>query len=169
MDETYYCQFSLGYMGYTHYFQFKCESINKEKFADAVNLFKKCFSKVEGVKLGNGVGNGDPIITPTSVCFNGWAENDEDYETFSLNVNDTEWNFCKTARQPYDIAVCLCLLCFKKVFGDEFSYSSDGTTRERIAEPTDYMKKYSAETGYVYKVEEEWQKAYDIFDAVVAE
>lgn len=156
-------------MGYTHYFQFKCEHIGNKKFADAVELFKKCLGKVDGLRLGNGIGVDEPIITPTAVCFNGWAENGEDYETFSLDVNNTERDFCKTACKPYDLAVCLCLLCFKKVFGDEFEYSSDGVTREVVANPTDYMKKYSRKHGYTYKVDDGWQKAYDIFDAVVAE
>lgn len=157
-------------MGYTHRFQFKCKNINKEKFAEGVKLFKKCIKDLPKDLLHDGWGEGEPIITDTEVVFNGDASKGLDHEGFALTAdNSIEWDFCKTARKPYDIAVCLCLLAFKKVFGDEFSYSSDGTTRERIAEPTDYMKKYSAETGYVYKVEEEWQKAYDIFDKVVVE
>ena len=34
------------------------------------------------------------------------------------------FDFCKTARKPYDVAVCLALLCFKKNFGNDFSYSN---------------------------------------------
>ena len=122
-------------MGYTHYWRFskvvKNIDQSEEKFAAAVNLFKEKIKELpQNIRLANGVGEGEPIITPTKVVFNGSAENGEDYETFAITLADdeseSEFNFCKTARLPYDAAVCLALLCFKDVYGNDFNYSSDG-------------------------------------------
>ena len=155
-------------MGYTHYYQFKKgQAVDMAKFADAVALFNKCLTEMpKDIIIRNGIGEGEPIINNQHIVFNGDADNDLDYETFAIEPND-EWNCCKTGQQPYDLAVCLCLLSFKEVFADDFDYHSDGTRREDIVNPTDYMKKYSAESGYTYKVEEEWERAYEIFDKVV--
>lgn len=121
-------------MGYTHYWDFK-KPINKiengdEKYRKAVAMFKKGLKKMPEVELGNGVGNGEPIITDTKLIFNGRADKSEDYETFAITTEDEGFNFCKTARQPYDPAVCLALLCFKEAFGNDFKYSSDGDMDE---------------------------------------
>ena len=122
-------------MGYTHYWRFskvvKDIDESEKKFAAAVRLFKKKIKELpQSIRLANGVGEGEPIITPTEVVFNGSAENGEDYETFAITLADDEseskFNFCKTARLPYDAAVCLALLCFKDAYGDDFTYSSDG-------------------------------------------
>ena len=129
-------------MGYTHYWNFKknpkdCKDGSK-KFAKAVELLKKCLAKVPaeiGVckapfVLKGSNGKGEPVLTNEVVCFNGDASMYYDYETcyIALNNDDYDFDFCKTARQPYDVAVCLTLLCFKKTFGDDFSYSSDGNS-----------------------------------------
>lgn len=122
-------------MGYTHYWNFskvvKDIDNSEKKFAAAVKLFKEKLKELpQSIRLANGIGEGEPIITPTKVVFNGSAENGEDYETFSITLADDEsessFNFCKTARLPYDAAVCLALLCFKYAYGNDFNYSSDG-------------------------------------------
>lgn len=144
-------------MGYTHYWNFKknpkdCKDGSK-KFAKAVELLKKCLKKVpteievenydwknnttSTIKapfvLKGGNGEGKPKFTDELVCFNGDASMGYDYETcyFALNNDEYEFDFCKTARQPYDVAVCLTLLCFKDAFGDDFSYSSDGNENDK--------------------------------------
>lgn len=140
-------------MGYTHYWKFKmnpkdCNDGSK-KFAKAVKLLKKCLAKVPAeievetddttntVKvpfvLKGGNGEGEPKFTDEIVCFNGDAQKGYDHETcyLALNNDDYEFDFCKTARKPYDVAVCLTLLCFKKTFGKDFSYSSDGDNDDK--------------------------------------
>ena len=132
-------------MGYTHYWRFtknpKDIKDGDKKFKKAVELLKKCLAKVPAeldvpyygkntFKLAGGNGTGEPIFTDTKVCFNGF-DGDEDlsHETCYLaldNPDGWEFDFCKTAEKPYDVAVCLTLLCFKKVFGDDFNWSSDG-------------------------------------------
>jgi len=144
-------------MGYTHYWNFKKSPVEIENgtqmFKDAANLFKKGLSLIPPVitkkelkwnselgdydekeveykfALAGPMGTGEPIITDTAVEFNG--KDDDSYESCILSVHDDDsFNFCKTARQPYDVAVCLALLCFKKVFGENFKYSSDGNGTE---------------------------------------
>lgn len=131
-------------MGYTHYWNFtmnpKDIKDGEKKFKKAVELLKKCIAKVPAefddpyydkcdFKLAGGDGTGEPIFNDDKVCFNG-VEGEEDlsHETcyIALDNSDFDFDFCKTARKPYDVAVCLTLLCFKKVFGEDFNYSSDG-------------------------------------------
>ena len=115
-------------MGYTHYWTFKKSPAEiadgKQKFANAVAIFKDGLKKLQDIPLGDGMGNGEPIITDTAVCFNGKAP--EDYETCYIAIESKGFDFCKTARRPYDPAVCLLLLCMADAFGDDFEYSSDG-------------------------------------------
>ena len=115
-------------MGYTHYWTFKKSPAKiadgKEKFANAVALFKEGLKKLQDIPLGDGWGENEPIITDTKVCFNG--KTPKDYETCAMSLESKGFNFCKTARQPYDPVVCLLLLCMADAFGDDFGYSSDG-------------------------------------------
>ena len=126
-------------MGYTHYFQL--HKSNPESFKYAVDLFKELMPKFPQksnygdypiLPLYDGYGEKEePIITDTEVCFNGNANDGLDHETFHISLKDNDWNFCKTARKPYDFAVCVMLLCLA-VFHDksEFSFSSDGDMRK---------------------------------------
>lgn len=112
-------------MGYTNYWQTKElteEEIPAQFWDDAEKVLDKIIAS--GVKLaaGNGVfkfESGHEVINDTlmsdqkypSICFNGLGE--EAYETFVL-VFDGDWNFCKTARLPYDLAVkCILMLATK--------------------------------------------------------
>jgi hypothetical protein len=74
--------------------------------------------------LGNGMGEGEPIIEDDKLIFNGKCPND--YETFGISLESDGFDFCKTARQPYDPFVCLALLCFENEFGGDIEVSSDG-------------------------------------------
>jgi hypothetical protein len=115
-------------MGYTHYWTFKKSPAEiadgKQKFANAVALFKEGLKKLQDIPLGNGFGKVEPIITDTEVCFNG--KTPEDYETCAMSLESKGFDFCKTARRPYDPVVCLLLLCMADAFGNDFEYSSDG-------------------------------------------
>ena len=138
-------------MGYTHYWNFKKNPKDTEngdqKFAKAVKMLSEGIAQyLNDIKLGDARGEGEPIINETSVIFNGSAENGEDYETFYIVLDDPKdygFNFCKTARMPYDPVVCFALLCFKDAFGDDFDYSSDG-----------------------YITDDGWKKANEVFDKI---
>ena len=116
-------------MGYTHYWKFKSNPKDikdgDKKFKKSVALLKKCLKNIS-VELAGSNGTGKPIFTNTMVCFNGLDEDSHETCYLALDNSDFEFDFCKTARKPYDVAVCLTLLCFKKFFEDDFEYSSDG-------------------------------------------
>jgi len=133
-------------MEYTHYYKFSKNPsrINngKKKFADAVNAAKTCIDRLpkriysvnDGGKrtsyrlypLCGGNGYGVPIFRDDRICFNGDAKHNQNNATFTL-LNDYNYcNFCNTARKPYDVAVCIALLCFKHYFCDDFYFTSDG-------------------------------------------
>lgn len=62
----------------------------------------------------------------------GWkdVETDSDlgHETFIFERKEkrSSFGFCKTARKPYDLMVCACLILAKYYFGDMVKVSSDG-------------------------------------------
>lgn len=129
-------------MGYTHYWTFKKSPKDiengAEKFKNAVLLFKAGIEKMRESKkqdldgnildytnlLGNGWGEGEPIIEDSKLIFNG--KTPDDHETFAITMESEDFDFCKTARKPYDPFVCLALLCFENEFGDDIEVSSDG-------------------------------------------
>lgn len=144
-------------MGYTHYWRFRNNAGNKcspaeieggaEKFKDSVALFKEVLKKLDGKTLypnwGESAfskevpmvlcgwdGNGEPTITDTLISFNGCRATGNHCETFLISVDENERFFCKTCREPYDTAVCVCLLCFKFYFGENFELDSDGDSEE---------------------------------------
>lgn len=63
-------------------------------------------------------------LSPNEIWFNGIGDNAN--ETFAYEVGG-ERNFCKTAREPYDLYVCSVLLILKYYIPD-FSFSSNGGT-----------------------------------------
>jgi len=54
------------------------------------------------------------------------------HETFNIQrkVETREFEFCKTARKPYDLMVCICLILLKWYFKDKVSISSDGDMKD---------------------------------------
>ena len=67
--------------------------------------------------------NQPPQVDGEVVRFNG---RDEDgHETFMIERTGTSWEFCKTARKPYDVYVVACLILLHH-YNPEFVWSSDG-------------------------------------------
>lgn len=125
-------------MGYTHYWRFHRDKMTTE---DIRNTFKAVSEEIQDIInklpqskdiLRGGLGEGEPIINESEVWFNGDEELGNDHETFSINLTDTEpFGFCKTARKPYDLFVCLTLLSFTEYFpSDVFQLSSDGNAED---------------------------------------
>ena len=122
----------------------------KEKFVSAVKATQECIAKVpkkikqrvwswdsdknESVSkemtfpfaLFGGNGTGKPVFSDKEICFNGDESKGLGHETFLISMDSKGFDFCKTARKPYDVAVCIALICFKHFFGDDFTYHSDG-------------------------------------------
>lgn len=74
-----------------------------------------------------------PKINSRQIRFNGAGE--DSHETFyiskskpkSSTLSDGAFGFCKTARKPYDVAVCLILMVIHKHAPDVLKISSDGS------------------------------------------
>lgn len=142
-------------MGYTHYFKFT-KFITKEQMAEVAERVKDVFGTFPMVtkRLKGPYGKGEPIITGRyGISFNGDAERNEDYEMFAVDAENLEFHFCKTARRPYDLAVCLCLIVLKDNFGDSFDFSSDGA-----------FLNYKEEDGEIISAEKNWAKARRLYN-----
>ena len=125
-------------MGYTHYWTIK-KPVTKEvmvKLATDMQKIEQHFLENEVVadiagdvvKLADGGGQGDRVDygNDDKICFNGTEENDNYHETFIVAVGDTGFEFCKTNRKPYDLAVCLMLLAMEHHLKGGVDISSDG-------------------------------------------
>lgn len=137
-------------MGYTHYFtqnrnftKAEWETVSADLKAVVDYAQHEC-----GIALANGSGEGgtSPEFFPAMISFNGLG--DDAHDTFMIRRNiktkpdyegehNLAWDFCKTARKPYDdvVTACLCYLGSvtrkdkdgEPVIGTEvFSTSSDG-------------------------------------------
>jgi hypothetical protein len=127
-------------MGYTHSWENKGHENDKENFKkvleDAKKLYKNMpkstdsaggYSKNQTLKLCGGDGTGKPIFNENEIVFNG--DNDLSHESFFITPYPIDFEFCKTARKPYDLMVCAVLISCKKHLVN-FSYSSDGEEEE---------------------------------------
>lgn len=66
-----------------------------------------------------------PQVDNNVIQFNGWK--DEGYETFVLSREmKQEFDFCKTSRKPYDMAVMLVLLIAHSTAPKSIRIASDG-------------------------------------------
>jgi len=133
-------------MGYTHYF----ERDNKNKgsafmFGKLSLDVKKIIDEAQkqGIVIRGGDGTGLPTFTEGYFSFNGDATDGNDHETFYWEAlpEQPEWqtkhfanterattvfDFCKTARKPYDAVVCAVLIRAKVIYGDLVEIRSDG-------------------------------------------
>jgi hypothetical protein len=106
----------------------------REKFRKAVDIIDKAHKTIKKKKyciIRGGLGEGSPMINESEVWFNGDEKTGMSHETFGIRwfpSGGEVKGFCKTARKPYDILVCVSLLAFKHAFNDPdvFSFSSDG-------------------------------------------
>jgi len=145
-------------MGYTHYWTYQPNEILdteelRKKFRKAVAIIDKAHKEIKKNKkfihagqaggyydeqpciIRGGLGQGKPIINESQVWFNGDEKTGMDHETFNVQwfpSGGSAKDFCKTARKPYDILVCVSLLAFKHAFDNPnvFSFSSDGDNKE---------------------------------------
>ncbi len=121
-------------MGYTHYWELKKDSPKLSKGCmEDINKVMKEYKNIIQYEEDN---KKKPIITNTLIRFNGIGE--DGHETFYFETPPKEdkhsgfrkdgfqFNFCKTARKPYDIVVCKLLLILKAELQDNMKLSSDG-------------------------------------------
>lgn len=120
-------------MGYTHYWTQKRGFTNLE-WQDVVKDLAAIVTTAiaEGVAIADTHGEtrmvGIQIDRDGSgrwAGFNGFK--DESHESFLIEQKRGGWNFCKTARKAYDVAVTACLIYLESYHPERFSVSSDGT------------------------------------------
>ena len=101
-----------------------------------------------------------PEVSPDMIRFNGWK--DEGHETFLVTREMPDWSidksssfdFCKTARKPYDLAVCLVLLSMSRHAPKSFKVSSDGDWDGDWTEARDvYSKLFGVEVDCPFETE----------------
>jgi hypothetical protein len=143
-------------MGYTHYWTYnpnKIKSIEelRNRFRKVAEIVRYARNLVDhqyehrgqaggfydDVKctIKGGLGEGTPMINESQIWFNGDAKTEMDHETFSIQWypdGGIDKGFCKTARKPYDVLVCVTLLAMQKEFRGTgaFTFSSDGYNSE---------------------------------------
>lgn len=126
-------------MGYTHYiYRSKAFTVKQwEKVSlEAFQILDYC--KGRRIVLAREYDSptaGNPEVTPDHIRFNGWKS--EGHETFLVtrerperqswqSESEDSFDFCKTARKPYDLAVCLVLLSVKRHAPKSVRIGSDG-------------------------------------------
>jgi hypothetical protein len=127
-------------MGYTHYWTQR-RDFTKDEWttvsADFAALFKHAIH-AEGIYLADGMGDRGtkPEIDGDRILFNGVG--DDSHETFTVNRKRPPkaawekrrgWDFCKTARKPYD-AVVVAALCYLATILETHDVSTDGSGPE---------------------------------------
>ncbi|MCE9560508.1 MAG: hypothetical protein K8U57_00495, partial [Planctomycetes bacterium] len=128
-------------MGYTH-FASRRKRLPLREFktaaADCQKVVEALWSE-KGIRIQFDRDDPKPAhFGDDSVQFNGVG--DDAHETFAVerDYRVESWNcdpkrgegwfeFTKTARKPYDCAVCACLIVFQHHFGKSYSVSSDGS------------------------------------------
>lgn len=138
-------------MGYTHYLS-RPKELDKDTWINFIEDVKKLkvnlpeysknaggYYKIDKLELAGGDGTGQDYLGSDAICFNGSQKNDLWHETFHIrrkvilsdrktpDENGRYHEFCKTARKPYDLYVCLVLIALKYHFNNEVEISSDGT------------------------------------------
>ena len=158
-------------MGYTHYW-YRPEELDGNIFPSFVVDARKLAEEWDRSQ-GNGHLAGptgeegtDPEFSRTIVSFNGLE--DDSHESFIIqqifpkdgyrSTDDAGrlFDFCKTARKPYDALVCAVLIAFKHHFGDAVVVSSDGEWEPKDNPIQEWTGKDWVETGE-YEREDGWE------------
>lgn len=104
-----------------------------------------------------------PAVTPDLIRFNG--PQDDGHETFLVTREMPEipdwssdksasFDFCKTARKPYDLAVCLVLLSMSRHAPESVKVSSDGDWDVEWTEARDvYSRMFGVEVDCPFETE----------------
>jgi hypothetical protein len=136
----------VSHMGYTHYWKINEVRGNAvENETNYLKALKDCQRIVKAYYKDNGGLSGYSAHTKLGqyggLNVNGKGE--DAHEDFIMrehfNENDG-FNFCKTARKPYDLVVVACLAVLKHRLKDSFKVSSDGDAKN-WREGVEYARK----------------------------
>lgn len=124
-------------MGYTNYW-YRPRVLDLPTFQAAVaDCVKMRAHLAVPIVDGHGTPGTEATFSSDEVTFNGPGE--QGHETFMIERDFQPefrqeqpdgflFDFCKTARKPYDVVCQCCLIVFKHHFGDNFRVASDGAT-----------------------------------------
>ena len=117
-------------MGYTHFWYLPEGRISDDNWEE----YSECVKTIVEPHIGGCIGK--LVVNENVVAFEGAPA----HETFSVRreqfldswqrKNDRVFNFCKTARKPYDKIVTACLTKMKSVFKDDVKIASDGEAED---------------------------------------
>lgn len=117
-------------MGYTRYWNRTAKKFDEEFVKFCNEVFKTC-AKL-GITICDTWGENEPIVNTNGIAFNGDASKNLDHESCVLD-SEVGFNFCKTARKPYDYAVRTILReAFVRGYIDELS--DDGINEDIISD-----------------------------------
>lgn len=125
-------------MGYTRYWNRTKKKIDADLIIKVCEVIADCDEK--GIAIRNGCGEGNPLVTLDFISINGDKTNELDHESFFIDDKDTGFNFCKTARKPYDYAVRE-ILKYAEENGFVTDVEEDDENNEIISDE-EYLKKY---------------------------
>lgn len=114
-------------MGYTRYWKRTDKKITEDFVEEVKDILKDCAKK--GIAIRDYMGDGKPEVTLEYIGFNGNHKENLDHETFAITNHDTNFNFCKTARKPYDYAVRKVLKAAER-YGLVYDVRSDGANNK---------------------------------------
>ena len=110
-------------MGFSHYWKTE-KSFSRKQWTELSALAKKIFAATMiPIQFESDISD-PPIIDNDGIRFNG--VDDDGHETFLLDRRIRSFDFCKTARKPYDDVVIAVLIAASRVGNPGFSWSSDG-------------------------------------------
>lgn len=138
-------------MGFTHYFK-QNKPVSDQQWQafkqDAQVVIDHAQKNLKIVLMSND-SNG-VLLNDERVNLNGDERYDLDHETFYLEKDYRDFNFCKTARKPYDLVVCSLLLLAHEHMPNHHDIDSDGS----FDEWQDAMELNAKLFGRAYKLPE---------------
>lgn len=118
-------------MGYTRYWSRTDKPIDQD-LVDYVNkVIKDCREK--GISIKGWDGYEEPKVTLEEISINGDGNLGHEHETFEFENKITVFDFCKTARKPYDYAVRT-ILKYAEENGFVEDVSSDGENEDIVSD-----------------------------------
>ena len=143
-------------MGYTHYWELEEKNEGGE---DLINDIKKVLEKYKDIIQYEYDNPKEIEVNKNRIRFNGIG--DKGHETFLFDFTKTGFEFCKTARKPYDIPVCKVLIILKHYLKDDLKVSSDGDIEKgEWEEPIEeIVQEFGIE--YVKEIQKELEKEDD--------
>lgn len=119
-------------MGYTHYLDRTADFTDEQWIAlqaAALDIFAAC--EARGISIAGPNGDGEPVVGPDEIAFNGAAAVGGEYEACVVSrlADGSAWGFCKTGFltvRPYDLAVTAVYLAASTIAPDAARASSDG-------------------------------------------